>query len=169
MNRILIFGNSGSGKSTMARRLSAALRIPHLDLDQLAWSHPGVRRPLAHSARLLDEFTIGHEEWIAEGCYGDLIDLLVPHATELRFLNPGTDACVANCRRRPWEPEKYRSSEEQNAKLDFLLEWVRQYETRSDEYSLMRHRSVFDTFSGPKQEFTAPQEHPSAAAQQHTP
>jgi adenylate kinase family enzyme len=154
MHRILIFGNSGSGKSTMARRLAATMAIPHLDLDQLAWSRPAVRRSLADSARLLDDFRARNGEWIAEGCYGNLIDLLVPYATELRFLNPGTEACVANCQRRPWEPEKYRSPEEQNSKLDFLLEWVRQYETRSDEYSLARHRSLFDAFSGSKQEYT---------------
>jgi adenylate kinase family enzyme len=155
MFRILIFGNSGSGKSTMARSLSNELGIAHLDLDQLAWSSPGVRRPLADSALVIEDFLTREAEWIAEGCYGDLIDLLLPHATELRFLNPGTEACVANCRRRPWEPEKYKSPEEQDARLDFLLEWVRQYETRSDEYSLVRHRSLFDAFSGPKQEYTA--------------
>jgi adenylate kinase family enzyme len=154
MHRILIIGNAGAGKSTMASRLSATLGIAHLDLDRLAWSGSGVRRSLADSARLLDEFRARHGEWIAEGCYGDLIDLLIPHATELRFLNPGTEACVANCQRRPWEPEKYRSPEEQDAKLDFLLEWVRHYATRSDEYSLARHRSLYDTFSGPKQEYT---------------
>jgi adenylate kinase family enzyme len=158
MHRILIFGNSGSGKSTMARSLSATLAIPHLDLDQLAWSSPGVRRPLVDSARELDDFRARNREWIAEGCYGDLIDLLIPHVTDLRFLNPGTDTCVANCQRRPWEPEKYRSLEEQNANLNFLLQWVRQYETRSDEYSLARHRRLFDAFSGFKQEYTGPAE-----------
>jgi adenylate kinase family enzyme len=154
MYRILIFGNSGSGKSTMARRLSAKLAIPHLDLDQLAWSSPGVRKPLVDSSRALEEFRARNEAWIAEGSYGDLIDLLIPHATEVRFLNPGTEACVANCQRRPWEPEKYGSPEEQNANLDFLLQWVRQYGTRSDEYSLARHRSLYDGFSGRKQEYT---------------
>jgi adenylate kinase family enzyme len=154
MHRILIFGNSGSGKSTMARRLSASLGVPHLDLDQLAWSSARVRRPLADAAKLLDEFKAEHTEWIAEGCYGDLIDILIPYATEVRFLNPGTEACVANCQRRPWEPEKYGSPEEQNANLDFLLEWVRQYGSRSDEYSLARHRGLFEGFSGLKQEYT---------------
>ena len=155
MKRILIFGNSGSGKSTMARRLSADLNVPHLDLDQLAWSSPGVRKPLAESVRVLEEFRTQQPEWIAEGCYGDLIDFLVPHATELRFLNPGTETCVRNCRARPWEPAKYASRDEQDAKLDFLVTWVRQYETRTDEYSLTRHRELFDGFAGSKHEYTS--------------
>jgi len=42
-------GNAGSGKSTMAARLSADLRIPHLDLDSLAWQEVAVRRPIDES------------------------------------------------------------------------------------------------------------------------
>jgi hypothetical protein len=62
---------------------------------------------------------------------------------------------VAHCLARPWEPEKYSSKEEQDARLDFLLQWVREYESRTDEYSLFRHRLLFDDFEGPKREFTA--------------
>jgi hypothetical protein len=40
--------------------------------------------------------------------------------------------------------------------LDFLLDWVREYPMRSDEYSLARHREIFDRFPGPKQEFSQP-------------
>jgi adenylate kinase family enzyme len=152
MQRILIFGNSGSGKTTMARRLAATRGLPPLDLDSLAWDAPGERSPLAASAERIDAFLAANPAWVVEGCYGDLIELVLPHASELRFLNPGVEACVANCRARPWEPEKYASEAEQNERLDFLLRWVREYETRDDEYSLARHRALFERFSGPKVE-----------------
>lgn len=35
-----------------------------------------------------------------------------------------------------------------------LIEWVREYETREDEYGLARHRRIFDDFKGPKREYT---------------
>jgi adenylate kinase family enzyme len=152
MRRIVLFGNSGAGKSTLARQLARDYGLPHLDLDLLAWSTPGVRRPIAESAAAIDVYVEMNTEWIAEGCYGDLLELILPHATEIRFLNPGTEVCVANCRRRPWEPEKYASKGDQDARLDFLIDWVRQYETRTDEYSLDRHRQLFDIFPVPKQE-----------------
>ena len=155
MHRILIFGNSGSGKSTMARDLSRRYGIAHLDLDLLAWSEPAVRKPLAESAAEIASFIRTHEEWVAEGCYADLLELLLEEASEVRFLNPGTDACVANCRARPWEPEKYSSKEEQDSRLGFLLGWVREYATRDDEYSLASHRALFERFRGPKQEYTS--------------
>ena len=155
MQRILIFGNSGSGKTTMARELARTHALTHLDLDQLAWDTPGVRRPIADSAAAIDAFVTEHPEWVIEGCYGDLLEIVVPHATELRFLNPGVDACIANCRSRPFEPEKYPTKEAQDEKLAFLLDWVRQYDARTDEYSLRRHRRIFESFAGPKHEVGA--------------
>jgi adenylate kinase family enzyme len=155
MHRVVIFGNSGSGKSTLARRLSRELGIAHLDLDQVAWSSPAVRKNVAESARDIAAFVAANPEWVAEGCYADLLALVIQHATEVRFLNPGTDLCVAHCRARPWEPDKYATPSEQDERLGFLLQWVTEYSTRTDEYSLARHRAIFDAFPGPKREFTS--------------
>jgi adenylate kinase family enzyme len=153
MHRILLYGNSGSGKTTMARALARDFGMRHLDLDALAWRAKLVRRPLADSIAMLHDFIDAHPTWVIEGCYADLIEAALPHCTELRFLNPGVEACVANCRRRPWEPTKYTSPEEQDELLDVLIAWVRQYETRQDEYSLARHRALFDRYPGSKREF----------------
>ena len=53
----------------------------------------------------------------------------LPHCTELKFLDPGVAACVANCRKRPREPDKFPSPEEQDKMLEDLISWVREYET----------------------------------------
>jgi adenylate kinase family enzyme len=37
---LVIFGNSSSGKSTLAQRLAGANALAHLDLDTLACSSP---------------------------------------------------------------------------------------------------------------------------------
>lgn len=152
MRRILIFGNSGSGKTTLARALAEETGLVHLDLDLLAWRSPGVRRPLEESLAEIRSFVETHPGWIIEGCCGDLLDAVTPHCTEIRFLNTGVEACVANCRARPWEPEKYASKAAQDEMLEFLLGWVREYETRKDEFSLARHRSIYDHFEGRKME-----------------
>lgn len=152
-HRIIIFGNSGSGKTTMAHRLARDLGVACLDLDSIAWERKLVRRSLSESVTLLRAFSADHAGWVIEGCYADLIEAALPDCTELRFLNPGVEACVANCRRRPWEPTKYASAEEQDELLERLIAWVREYETRQDEYSLARHRALFDRHLGAKREY----------------
>jgi hypothetical protein len=151
--RIVVYGNAGSGKTSMARALSARLGVPHLDLDTIAWQSPAVRKELAASIAELRAFIDAHPGWVIEGCYGDLIEAALPWCSELRFLNPGVAACVRNCRGRPWEPHKFATPEDQDHMLAVLLPWVEAYETRGDEFSLARHRALFDGFAGPKREF----------------
>jgi len=158
--RVLILGNSGSGKTTAARELG----LPHLDLDSVAWSEPGIRAPLAESEAAILAFHNAHPSWVMEGSYASLAEIAAPLCTEFRFLNPGVETCLAHCRQRPWEPEKYDSPEAQDERLAFLLDWVRSYDSREDEYGLAAHRAVFDAFGGPKREVTA-----SGAARQTPP
>ena len=153
--RILILGNAGAGKTTLARRLIGPRPVPILPLDDIAWGSGTVRLPREQSLRRLLAFIEQHEQWVVEGCYGDLIEAALPHCTELIFLNPGVEVCVARCRGRAWEPDKFASEAEQLAALEPLIAWVRQYETLDDEFGLTRHRAIFDRFPGPKREITA--------------
>src|SRR5437870_10939397 len=100
-------------------------------------------------------------DWISDvcssdlGCYSDLVEAALGQCTELRFLNPGIEVCVAHCHRRLWEPEKFSSAQQQGAMLEQLVLWVKQYEIRDDEYGLKRHRKIFEQFAGSKREFTS--------------
>jgi len=154
--RILVFGNSGSGKSHRAKALTATHRLVHLDLDTIVWE-PGriaVPRDPAVVKKELLAFIQERDGWVVEGCYGDLVEAALPWCSELVFMNPGAAVCLDNNRRRPWEPHKYDSMEAQQGKLDFLLQWVAQYYTRDDSCSYHWHRRVYDGFDGNKVEIT---------------
>jgi len=158
--RLLLFGNSGSGKSTLAKRLSAERALPHLDLDTLVWE-PGliaVPRPLDAVRADLEAFVEAHPRWVVEGCYGELVESLLARCSELVFLNPGLETCLANNRRRPWEPHKYATPEAQDAMLAALQAWVADYYTRDGAWSYQAHRRIFDTFQGSKREVGTPSE-----------
>jgi adenylate kinase family enzyme len=160
MRRYVIFGNSGSGKSTLASRLVRDHGGAHLDLDTLAWqaTSPPRRRAASDSAREIAAFMAAHDAWVIEGCYADLLAAPLARCTQLLFLNPGTDACVANARLRPWEPHKYASREAQDANLEMLVGWIRDYERRGDELSWSAHRALFDGFAGAKRELVTREE-----------
>lgn len=155
LEQVVVFGNSGSGKSTLAHYLAQRHTLVHLDLDTLAYEPdaPGVRRPPESSVAEINAFVRQHERWVIEGCYADLLAEAARAAGQMIFLNPGIRVCQANCRRRPWEPHKYASPEEQDANLDMLLDWVAQYETRDDEFSRSAHERVYDAFSGRKAQY----------------
>ena len=156
MVRVLVFGNSGSGKSTYARALADREGLTHLDLDSIVWEPEQVAVPRSPEAirQSLEEFLVRHDQWVIEGCYGELIEAVASQCTELVFLNPGLAACLANNERRPWEPHKYPSLEQQNAMLATLRAWVTDYYHRTDQWSYQAHRRVFDAHAGPKIEHT---------------
>lgn len=152
--RILVFGNSGSGKSTLARRLAAEHGLTHLDLDAIVWE-PGTVAVQRHADEIiasLHAFLSEHARWVIEGCYGELVEAASRQCTELVFLNPGLEACLAHNRRRPWEPHKYASKDAQDRMLDTLQAWVTGYYERRDFWSYHAHRQLFDAFTGHKRE-----------------
>lgn len=150
--RLLLFGNSGSGKSTAAQRLAARHSLAHLDLDTIVRepNQIAVPRATADIQASLDAFIAEHRNWVIEGCYGDWVQAASAHCTQLVFLNPGLEACLAHNLRRPWEPHKYASLEEQNRMLAPLQDWVRGYYERDDAWSYQAHRRLFEAFPGAK-------------------
>ena len=150
--RIVILGNAGSGKSTLAKSLARTQRMPWLDLDTLVWEpdQVAVQRPDELVFADLAQFCRESDDWVIDGCYGDLVEAVLRHRPMLIFLEPGQDVCVANCRTRPWEPHKYRSQREQDDHLEDLLGWVRSYYDLDGSMSLAGHRAVFDAYAGPK-------------------
>jgi adenylate kinase family enzyme len=156
MIRVLVFGNSGSGKSTYARALSSRHAIAHLDLDSIVWEPDqiAVQRPARMITQALQDFLSVNARWVIEGCYGELVEFAAAYCTELVFLNPGLEACQANNVSRRWEPHKYASLEQQNAMLANLQAWVTDYYTRDDSWSYRTHRRIFDEHRGGKIEYT---------------
>lgn len=156
MNRIVIFGNSGSGKSTLAKALARDRSLAHMDLDTIAWD-PGMppsRKPLAESDAAIKSFMQANPDWVVEGCYGDLIELVIPFVSELIYLDLSVADCVANARSRPWEPHKYESKQAQDANLDMLIDWISQYDSRDDTFSQSAHRALYEKFNGVKTRYT---------------
>jgi adenylate kinase family enzyme len=152
--KVLVFGNSGSGKSTYARALAEKEDLAHFELDSIVWE-PGkvaVQRSTESVTTDLRRFIDSHGAWVIEGCYGELVQAASAHCTLLVFLNPGVETCLANNARRPWEPHKYASREGQDAMLSKLQDWVAGYYQRDDPWSYRAHRAIFDVFKGPKVE-----------------
>ena len=64
--RVAILGNSGFGKSMLARRLAAAASVPVLDLDSIVWEPNviAVPRPGDRVLEELEKFCTAGDHWI---------------------------------------------------------------------------------------------------------
>lgn len=76
-------GNSGSGKTSLARRLATRLNLPHVELDALnhraGWTEAPLDEFRADVARLLAEHADTHGGWVVDGNYRSRVaDLLDP-------------------------------------------------------------------------------------------
>lgn len=159
MVKAIELGNSGSGKTTFSRGLAEHHFVDILHADDVSFDEPGILLPIDERVRRVLAWQDGLDGWIVEGCYGLIAEALEADAEVFFFLNPGVEVCLAHCRARPWEPEKFDTWEDQEAGLEFLLQWVREYETRSDEFGLTEHRRIFEELRRRKYELCSVSEY----------
>jgi hypothetical protein len=66
MARIVVIGNAGGGKSTLARRLAERRGLTHVEIDRLLWQDGWVPAPEDDYQRRHREI-IGQDQWIIDG------------------------------------------------------------------------------------------------------
>ena len=137
----------------MASGMCQQSQIPHLDLDTIAWLPclPPRRRSVTDSMAMVTPFIEANQQWGIEGCYCDLLEQLLPHITQMIFMDLSIEDCIINAKNRPWEPHKYQSKALQDENLTMLCDWITQYEKREDAFSLQSHLELFSSFNGYKQ------------------
>jgi adenylate kinase family enzyme len=143
--RILIIGNSGSGKSALGERLAALVNIPVYDLDLLHWDGNGYgqKRDEDVARRMVLELT-SRAGWIVEGVFGWLAEVALPTATALIWLDFPWSLCRTGILARG----RCRGATEQDT-LD-LLKWAENYWIRQTSSSFAGHAAIFNHFAGTK-------------------
>src|SRR6059058_6312041 len=86
--RILVLGRTGSGKTTLARELAAALGVPHVELDSLYFGPDFTTAPLS-VLRERTSAAIAGERWITDGNKRAVRDLVWPRADTIIWLDYG--------------------------------------------------------------------------------
>jgi adenylate kinase family enzyme len=77
--RVLVYGVCGSGKTTLASRLSEVTGIPWHSVDDLAWL-PGWRTTTEEYQRGVIAPICESESWILDTAYGQWLDLAIDRA-----------------------------------------------------------------------------------------
>ncbi|HEX5263901.1 MAG TPA: AAA family ATPase [Phenylobacterium sp.] len=87
--RLVVVGTSGSGKTTMAKALSAALGVPRIELDAINWQ-PGwrdiaIQEPEEFFRRVAE--AAAGEAWVIDGNYTKSRDAHWPRATAFIWMD----------------------------------------------------------------------------------
>lgn len=99
MKRILILGCSGAGKSTLSRLLSKELDLPIIHLDQYYWK-PNWVEPSKEEWQSKVEDLVTQDKWIMDGNYGGTLDIRLPRADTIIYLDVSTWTCLVRVTKR---------------------------------------------------------------------
>jgi len=86
LNRIVIIGTSCSGKTTLARTIAEILGVTRIELDAIHWLSDWQSRPIEQFRKLAQE-AVTAEEWVLDGNYSKVRDIVWARATALIWLN----------------------------------------------------------------------------------
>ncbi len=152
--RIVIIGNSGSGKSHLARQLSELFGSDVIHLDKLFWEPGGFGKKRPPEVVREEVGQLSHKEiWIIEGVFGDLAATALQNATTLIFLNKGWSECEAALKDRGSESSKQLDPVQAEKNFQELLTWAKTYYERENSRSLRGHSRLFQEFQKKKFEF----------------
>jgi hypothetical protein len=84
--RILVLGRTGSGKTTLARELAAAIGVPHVELDALYFGPDFSTVPLS-VLRERTSAAIAGDRWVTDGNKSAVRDLVWPRADTVIWLD----------------------------------------------------------------------------------
>jgi adenylate kinase family enzyme len=73
-SRVLIYGVTGSGKTTFARNLAERTGLPWHSVDELTWEPGWVEVPADEQRRRIERICAG-ERWILDTAYGIWLDV----------------------------------------------------------------------------------------------
>jgi adenylate kinase family enzyme len=135
MQRILVIGSCGTGKSTLAREVGPRLGLPVIHLDREYWQ-PGWVAPEPAAWRARVEGLAARDAWVMDGNYSGTFDIRVPRAEAIVWLDLPRRIYFPRAVWRllkgygqvrddigPGCPERFD--------WDFLANWVWTYPTRS--------------------------------------
>ena len=84
--RIVVVGVTGSGKTTVAKRLSQILHLPHVELDSLYWNANWTSTPKDIFRQRVADALCG-EAWVTDGNYSVARPILWGQANTLVWLD----------------------------------------------------------------------------------
>ena len=99
MERIIIIGCGGAGKSTLARQLGEKLNLPVVHLDKLFW-RPGWEHISQEEFDQLHREALSQEKWIMDGNFDRTMSERIKYCDTVIYLDFSRFACLMGVAKR---------------------------------------------------------------------
>lgn len=101
MQRVLVIGSPGAGKSTLSHDLARRSGLSLHHLDRIHWLPGWIERD-RDEARGMVEQVLAQDRWIIDGNYGSTMPLRLPRADTVVWLDYPTSLCFGRALNRWW-------------------------------------------------------------------
>lgn len=119
VQRIAIIGCGGSGKTTLGRRLAAAIGAPITHLDALYYDDEWNTLPPEKFAAVQQDL-VAADTWVIEGNYATTLPIRLTRATHVIFLDLPAVSCLWGLVQRRW---RYRGGQHHQTGVYDRITW----------------------------------------------
>lgn len=156
MQRVLVIGPCGAGKSTLSVELARRLALPVHHIDQLNWQPGWVEGGKDELRTKLDAIVAG-ERWLIDGNYGGTMDIRLARADTVVYLDYPIRLCLRRLLGRIWtyrgltRPDMTRDCPERFdlAFFFYVMMWNRGPRPRTEE-KLRDYRGALVRLKSPR-------------------
>ena len=122
MNKVIVIGCPGAGKSTFSRTLHELTGLPLYHLDLLYWnSDKTTVRKEVFIERL--QAVIALDKWIIDGNYGSTMEMRIKECDTVFFLDFPVEVCIDGIQQRQGKPRPdmpWIETEDDNEFIEFI-------------------------------------------------
>jgi len=130
MEKIIVIGCPGSGKSTFSKALHRATSLPLFHLDMLYWN---TDQTTVEKSVFLERLSdvLRKDKWIIDGNYSSTLELRMQACDTVIFLDYPVELCLEGIRQRKGKPRSDIPWVEPDKEDEEFIEFVKNYNAQS--------------------------------------
>ena len=143
MEKVIIIGCPGSGKSTFGRKLKCITDLPLYHLDMMFWNDD---RTTVTKELFIERLkkVMRNSKWIIDGNYGSTMEMRIKECDTVFFLDYPTNVCIEGIKSRKGQPRSDMPWIENGNTDEDFIDFIIKYnsESRPEVISLLEKYST---------------------------